>query len=114
LALPIAAVAPERRRPAGGEDHMCRYAILGLVAALAVYALSIGPVFCYYARSNYDVSLPRMPTALYDVYRPLFRFLPETTSWYLTIWGVSEIDAFFISDFPQNVIELEPGRGNSE
>ena len=81
---------------------MCKTIILVLVAALTIYALSIGPVFAYYARSCYDSSLSPMPLAVFSVYRPLFRDFPETTYRYLALWNVSEIEVFFITNPKQN------------
>ncbi len=89
------------------ENLVSHKVVLPLVAAVMIYAisfgslyaLSVGPVFAYYAR---HAGGSPMPLAVYDVYRPLFRALPETTTRYLDLWGVSNIEAYFITNQQQN------------
>ncbi len=94
---------------------MRRYRIAqGLIGVLIIYTLSIGPVFACYARSYYDHGGPPMPRVLYQMYRPLFLAVPGPTSQYLKIWGVSEIEAFFITDPPQDCREVEEGASRAK
>ena len=55
-----------------------------------------------------------MPAAVFHLYRPLFRPMPGATYRYLSLWGVSEIQVFFITDAPQNVPEPQSGTSNNE
>lgn len=56
-------------------------AVLGLIVAFTIYALSVGPVFAFYV-NNWPI-----PMVLLRTYRPLFHFIAETTSRYIELWG---------------------------
>ncbi|MGA2255887.1 MAG: hypothetical protein ABSG53_14670 [Thermoguttaceae bacterium] len=88
--------------------------VLGLIAILIVYTLSIGPVFAYYSRSYYDHGGRPMPKAMFQVYRPLFVAIPGPIFQYLRIWGVSEIEAFFVSEPSQDWREVEDDAARNE
>jgi hypothetical protein len=79
--------------------------VAGLIVALTIYILSIGPVFAYYVHRYYDASGAPMPLAVFQLYRPLLCGYPEPTNQYLRFWGVSEIEVFFITDPQQHVPE---------
>lgn len=72
---------------------------LTLLAALMIYPLSLGPVFAYYKH------IWPMPMWLCRSYCPLFRVMPEAADRYLSFCGVSQIEAYFITDAPQLVPE---------
>jgi hypothetical protein len=50
------------------------------------YALSVGPVFAFYPYSS----------RLISCYRPLFRIAPSATVRYVNMWGVSDLEVFFM------------------
>jgi len=84
--------------------------ILGMLSALAIYALSVGPVVAYYARGYYDHGGKPMPAAIFALYSPLFRLAPGATSRYLGMWSVSDIEVYFIGNAAQTVRD----RGSSD
>jgi hypothetical protein len=78
----------------------------GIAAAILIllvlsYPFSVGPVFAYYRQAE-----TRAPIAFYYAYWPLFHVVPSSVlTGYLKLWGVSEIEAFFMFDVPQGHVE---------
>jgi hypothetical protein len=66
-------------------------AMAGLVL-MSIYAASSGPVIARLCRNAHSSSTSR----ICDFYRPLFHFAPETTSRYVCLWGVTDIEVFFL------------------
>jgi hypothetical protein len=67
------------------------------LAVVAVYALSVGPVFgfCRWRETGGPL--------LAEIYQPLFALAPgSVTSRYLGLFGVSEVEAFFMCGVPQD------------
>jgi hypothetical protein len=69
--------------------------LYGLIVASILYALSIGPLYAYY-NNHGEVMTPKTARVVHFAYRPLFIAFPETTTWYLSMWHVSDIEAYFI------------------
>jgi hypothetical protein len=65
--------------------------LLAAITAVAIYALSVGPVFAYYCRHDDFASV-----AVCQCYWPLFRVAPALTAAYVNWWGVSDLEAFFL------------------
>lgn len=67
------------------------------VFVLMIYIASVGPAFKI-ATNTHGFINERM---LRTMYRPLFVLAPQTTSFHLRQWGVSDIEAFFVMQSPK-------------
>jgi hypothetical protein len=86
---------------------MVRRILCGLIVALTLYPMSIGPLYAYYNHQSEPMS-PMMGRVISKVYKPLFHYFPETTASYLNAWNVSDIEAYFMTNLPQNGPENIP------
>jgi hypothetical protein len=73
-----------------------------LAGLVVVYFLSIGPVFSVYQGSS---MYSRAAQAVVPIYGPLLRTFPRKTCAYLNLWGVSDIEAYFMI----NPVQLDAG-----
>jgi hypothetical protein len=83
-----------------------RNAAVSLVAVIALYFLSFGPVVAHYV--NAKRSMPRVMRCLYH---PLVTGCPEFTYRYLSFWNISIIEAYFWT-YPEKDIVEEEGVAN--
>jgi hypothetical protein len=66
-----------------------------LLAIIAFYFLSVGPVIAHYV--NAEKSMPRI---LRYAYHPLVTCCPEITYRYLSFWNIDIVEAYFRT-YPQ-------------
>ncbi len=67
------------------------------ILVLVFYFASIGPVFKIAIATHGIFNEQTLRT----MYRPMFAIAPESTSYYLRIWGVSDLEAFFVMQSPK-------------
>ena len=68
---------------------MARTLVVFVMLMVLLYPLSVGPVLAHYR----ETGAPEWCA----IYRPLFRNVPSSViGWYLNIWGISDIEAFFM------------------
>jgi hypothetical protein len=88
-------------------------AIGWLCSGVIVYALSVGPVFCYYASRDWEI-----PDAVWEAYRPVCCTVPGSViAKYLNLFGISDIETFFLISayYPErNRVREEPQANNEQ
>jgi hypothetical protein len=71
-----------------------------LLAIIAFYFLSVGPVIAHYA--NAEMPMPRI---MRYVYHPLVNVCPDATAQYLSFWNIDMIEAYFRTYPQQDYVE---------
>jgi hypothetical protein len=80
------------------QSQLCVFAIMMIVTILPVlYFVSVGPAFAITLEAiTLNCDGPLHYRAVRAAYRPLFHLAPDLTCRYLRVYGVSEIEAFFL------------------
>lgn len=68
-----------------------------LILVVIVYALSVGPVFDYYANQNPDVIDSLTARVILKAYIPLYIIAPDAAAWYVGRYAnLSSIETYFM------------------